>query len=406
MQLALIADAYPPMKTSGAVQIRDLVAELEKQGHLITVLLPDSSLKSHWELNEGGGVKVLRLKAPETKDVNYFRRFIGEYLLSFFMCRNLQKSPLKNKKWDGIIWYSPSIFFGRLVKKLKAESRCPAYLILRDIFPEWAVDMGLLGNGLMYRYFKKVERFQYQQADVIGVQTPSNLQYFSEHQPGLGAEMEVLNNWLADSKPGECSINLKDTALAGRKIFAYTGNIGIAQAMDILIDLANELKEDSSVGFVFVGRGTAVEQIKKRAVEYNLNNILFYDEISPEEIPGLLAQCHIGLIALDPRHRNDNIPGKFLAYMQAGLPVLANINAGNDLKAIVDEYQVGGVEENNSLSSLTEMARDFLTNLESDKAIQQRCQDLSSAKFSPASAASQIISSLESASASSSESVR
>jgi glycosyltransferase involved in cell wall biosynthesis len=406
MQLALIADAYPPMKTSGAVQIRDLVAELEKQGHLITVLLPDSSLKSHWELNEEGGVKVLRLKASETKDVNYFRRGLGEYLLSFFMCRNLQKSPLKNKKWDGIIWYSPSIFFGRMVKKLKVESQCPAYLILRDIFPEWAVDMGLLGNGLVYHYFKKMEKFQYQQADVIGVQTPSNLQYFSQHQPGLGAEVEVLNNWLADSKPGECSINLKDTALAGRKIFAYTGNIGIAQAMDILIDLANELKEDSSVGFVFVGRGTAVEQIKKRAVEYNLNNILFYDEISPEEIPGLLSQCHIGLIVLDPRHRNDNIPGKFLAYMQAGLPVLANINAGNDLKAIVDEYQVGKVEENNSLSNLTEMARDLLTNLESDKAIQQRCQDLSRERYSPASAVSQIISSIESASASSSESVR
>jgi glycosyltransferase involved in cell wall biosynthesis len=406
MQLALIADAYPPMKTSGAVQIRDLVAELEKQGHLITVLLPDSSLKSHWELNEGGGVKVLRLKAPETKDVNYFRRFIGEYLLSFFMCRNLQKSPLKNKKWDGIIWYSPSIFFGRLVKKLKAESRCPAYLILRDIFPEWAVDMGLLGNGIVYRYFKKVERFQYQQADVIGVQTPSNLNYFSEKRPGLYANVEVLNNWLADSKPGQCSIKLNDSVLAERKIFAYTGNIGIAQGMEILIDLANEIKGDSSVGFVFVGRGTAVEQIKKRAMGYNLNNTLFFDEIKPDEIPGLLAQCHVGLIALDPRHRNDNIPGKFLAYMQAGLPVLANINAGNDLKALVDEYQVGKVEENNSLSSLSEKAQGLLANLESDKAIQQRCQNLSRDKFSPAAAVSQIIASLESASPSSFESDR
>jgi glycosyltransferase involved in cell wall biosynthesis len=396
MNFVLIADAYPPMKTSGAVQIRDLVAELEKQGKTITVLLPDSSLNSHWELNEESGVRVLRLKAPKTKDVNYFRRFIGEYLLSFFMYKNLQKTPFKDKKWDGVIWYSPSIFFGRLVKKIKTESRCPAYLILRDIFPEWAVDMGLLGKGFVYNYFKKVEKMQYQQANVIGVQTASNIQYFSETQWELDAKVEVLNNWLADAKPGKSTINIADSVLSGRRIFAYTGNIGIAQGMEILIDLANEYKEDSAVGFVFVGRGSAVEQIKKRAVEYNLNNILFFDEINPNEIPGLLAQCHVGLIALDPRHRNDNIPGKFLSYMQSGLPVLANINAGNDLKALVVEYQVGKVEENNSLSSLTEKAKELLACLESDNAIQQRCQKLSREKFSPTSAVNQIISSLES----------
>jgi glycosyltransferase involved in cell wall biosynthesis len=248
----------------------------------------------------------------------------------------------------------------------------------------------------VYNYFKKVEKMQYQQANVIGVQTASNIQYFSETQWELDAKVEVLNNWLADAKPGKSTINIADSVLSGRRIFAYTGNIGIAQGMEILIDLANEYKEDSAVGFVFVGRGSAVEQIKKRAVEYNLNNILFFDEINPNEIPGLLAQCHVGLIALDPRHRNDNIPGKFLSYMQSGLPVLANINAGNDLKALVDEYQVGKVEENNSLSSLTEKAKELLACLESDNAIQQRCQKLSREKFSPTSAVNQIISSLES----------
>jgi hypothetical protein len=396
MNLVLIADAYPPMKTSGAVQIRDLVAELVSQGHAITVFLPDSSLKSPWELQEQNEVKILRIKAPKTKDVNYFRRFIGEYLLSFFMFKNLQKTPFKDKKWDGIIWYSPSIFFGRLVKKLKTESGCPAYLILRDIFPEWAVDMGLLRKGFVYSYFKKVEKMQYQQADVIGVQTASNIQYFSETQRELDAEVKVLNNWLADAMPGNCSINLADTLLAGRRIFAYTGNIGIAQGMEILIDLANEFKEDGTVGFVFVGRGSAVEQMKKRAKEGKLNNILFFDEINPNEIPGLLAQCHIGLIALDPRHRNDNIPGKFLAYMQSGLPVLANINAGNDLKALVDEYQVGKVEENNSLSNLTVLAKELLASLEKDNALHQRCRELSNEEFSPTSAVNQVISSLES----------
>ena len=160
MHFVLIADAYPPMKTSAAVQLRDLSHEFVRQGHQLTVILPDSSLKTKWTLTEQGNLTLLRLKAPRTKDVIYFRRAISEYMLSFFMYRNFKSSPLAETKWNGLIWYSPTIFFGKLVKKLKALSHCKAYLILRDIFPEWAVDMGLLNRGTIYRYFKNVENFQ------------------------------------------------------------------------------------------------------------------------------------------------------------------------------------------------------------------------------------------------------
>jgi glycosyltransferase involved in cell wall biosynthesis len=394
VQIVLIADAYPPIKTSGAVQIRDLVSELGRQGHSVTVLLPDATLADNWHMDKQGNLTILRLKAPVTKDVSYFKRAIGEYLLSFFMFKNLKKSPLKEMTWDAVIWYSPSIFFGSLVKKIKAESKCNAYLILRDIFPEWAVDMGLLSRGFIYRYFKKIERFQYLQADTIGVQTPSNLDYFHKEQESFNGEVEVLNNWLSISAPGNCSIKIEETALAGRKIFVYTGNIGIAQGMDILIDLANELRVDSKVGFVFVGRGSAVEQIRQKALAYGLDNILFFDEIDPDEIPGLLAQCHVGLVALDPRHRNDNIPGKFLAYMQAGLPVLANINAGNDLERIINENDVGKVVNDNSLEKLTQFASELIADENSDLMVGERCKSMSASAFSSEAAVKQIIKAL------------
>ncbi len=189
MNLLLIADAFPPMKTSGAVQIRDLVTELGQQGHEVTVLLPDASLKKNWNTETfSPNATVLRLKAMPTKDISYYRRAIGEHMLSFFMYRHLKKSPLKDMTWDGLIWYSPTIFFGALVERLRKESGCKTYLILRDIFPEWAVDMGLLKKGAIYRYFKGVERRQYAQADVIGVQTPSNLAYFEEHHASIREE--------------------------------------------------------------------------------------------------------------------------------------------------------------------------------------------------------------------------
>lgn len=395
MQIVVISDAYPPMKTSGAVQIRDLVSEFVNQGHEVTVLLPDSSISSNWHIEKSEGIDILRLKAPKTKDVSYIRRAIGEYLLSYFMFRNLKKSPLKDRAWHGLVWYSPSIFFGKLVRKIKSESQCPSYLVLRDIFPEWAVDMGLLNRGLIYSYFKKVERGQYLQADTIGVQTPSVLNYFEKHQDGLSASIEVLNNWLSDPITVPCKINVNKTSLAGRKLFVYTGNIGVAQGMDILIDLAAELNDDKSVGFIFVGRGSAVAHVKQRAVSYQLSNILFFDEIDPVEIPSLLSQCHIGLIALDPRHKNDNIPGKFLAYMQAGLPVLATINPNSDLEKLIHEKGVGEVITDNSLASLTEKARKMLKGSEINARPDKLCQDLAVSQFSSSAAVKQIVSSLK-----------
>ena len=395
MHFVLIADAYPPMKTSAAVQLRDLSHEFVRLGHQLTVILPDSSLKTKWSVAEQGNLTLLRLKAPRTKDVSYFRRAISEYMLSYFMYRNFKSSPLADTKWDGLIWYSPTIFFGKLIKKLKSLSHCSSYLILRDIFPEWAVDMGLLNRGPIYRYFKKVEKFQYFQASTIGVQTPSNIDYFRANFPEAAGSIEVLNNWLSEEITVPCCIQIDKTPLSGRKIFAYTGNIGIAQGMDILLDLAAEFKNENSVGFIFVGRGTAVNDLKSKVLKFNLDNVLVFDEVEPAEIPDLLSQCHVGLISLDPRHSNDNIPGKFLAYMRAGLPVLASINAGNDLEGIVEKNAVGKVVTSNRVLDLKQHAEALLLDINADSDLKARCQALASGKFSTSSAVKQIVQALK-----------
>jgi hypothetical protein len=180
MRIALIADTFPPLRTSGAVQLRDLSREFVSQGHELTVILPSEKLNQLWKIEKMEGFQVLHLCAPKLKDISYVRRTIGEFLMPFWMRRSLRKSPLANERWDGVVWYAPSIFHGPLVSKLKKMSSCKGYLILRDIFPEWAVDMGLMGRGLPYQFFKVIARYQYSVADVIGVQTPGNLIYFSD----------------------------------------------------------------------------------------------------------------------------------------------------------------------------------------------------------------------------------
>ena len=187
MRLALIADAYPPMRTSGAVQLRDLSLELVRQGHQLTVMIPDSKLDQPWTLEETNGVQVLRLKSPPTKDVGLVRRTLNEFLMPAAMLRNFRKSPLAGVTWDGVVWYAPSIFLGPVAQALKKASGCRSYLIVRDIFPQWALDMGLMRRSLPYLFFKTVERHQYSVADVIGVQTPGNLRYFDDVGVGAGA---------------------------------------------------------------------------------------------------------------------------------------------------------------------------------------------------------------------------
>jgi glycosyltransferase involved in cell wall biosynthesis len=395
MRLVLIADVFPPLRSSGAVQLRDLSREFARQGHDVTVVVAAPELDKPWRLDTINGIRVLRLRTPKTKDVSYVRRAFGELAMSFAMLRNLKRSPCANETWDGVIWYSPTIFLGPIAKALKSRSRCPSYLIIRDIFPEWAVDMGLMGRGLPYRVFKAVANYQYSVADVIGVQTPGNLAYFRTPANGSSARLEVLHNWLADSPPNGCSVAIENTHLKGRKIFVYAGNMGIAQGMGILLDLAEQLKEREDIGFVFVGRGTDARRLRSDAKSRELDNVLFFDEIDPDEIPGLYAQCHVGLVALDPRHKTHNIPGKFLSYMQSALPVLANVNDGNDLVGLIEEKAVGAACTDNSASTLAQLAGELLTQIDNDATLPARCKQLARAMFDPAVAVEKITTALE-----------
>jgi glycosyltransferase involved in cell wall biosynthesis len=391
MKFVLVADTFPPLRTSGAVQLRDLSREFDRQGHELTVLLPAPDLKTPWQLQELDGVRVLRLKAPRTKDINYIRRTVAEFLMPFAMRRSLRNSPLANERWDGVIWYSPSIFHGPLVNALKKASACKAYLIIRDIFPEWAVDMGLMGRGLPYRFFDAVARYQYSVADEIGVQTPGNRSYFKTWMQKPGRKLEVLQNWLDKPAQLPCSIRVNETPLAGCKVFVYAGNMGIAQGMDILIDLAARLSNRTDIGFLFVGRGSDVLRLKGMAQSRGLANVLFFDEIDPDEIPDLYAQCSVGIVALDPRHKSHNIPGKFLTYMQSGLPVLANVNAGNDLAAMIRSEQVGQVCESNQIDEILELAKRILEQINSDSELPTRCRNLFEREFSVEKTVRQIV---------------
>lgn len=391
MNVVIIADTFPPLRTSGAVQLRDLSREFVRQGHSLTVLLPSSIQNKSWLLEDFEGVQVLRLKSPKTKDVSYVRRTLAELVMPFFMLWQLYKSPFLKEKWDGIIWYSPSIFHGPLVTYLKKKSGCKGYLIIRDIFPQWALDMGLIKRGLFYYFFESIARFQYSVADVIGIQALGNKKYFDSWDKKPGRKIEVLNNWLGESAQVRCSIRVNETKLTGRKIFVYAGNMGVAQGMDSLLNLAERLSNRLDIGFIFVGRGGDVGRLKEIAKAKLLNNVIFFDEIHPDEIPDLYAQCSVGLIALDIRHQSHNIPGKFLTYLQSGLPVLANVNESNDLVQMIRDERIGYVCTDNNTEDLINFIDELLNEIEKDADMPNRCRRLFKREFSAEAAVRQIV---------------
>ena len=97
---------------TASTALRDLAQELRRQGHEPTVIVPAPDLDARWAVDMVDGVEVLRLRAPRSKDVGHVRRFFAELRLPHALRRGLSTSPLAATRWDGIAWYSPSIFFG------------------------------------------------------------------------------------------------------------------------------------------------------------------------------------------------------------------------------------------------------------------------------------------------------
>ena len=391
MRCVIITDAYPPATTSAAVQVRDLAVEFARQGHYISVLTPDPDIPSHLHIEQIDGVRVCRVRTQRIKNIGHLRRAWGEVLMPFTMFFKLTLSDQPQWHFDFIAWYSPSIFHGVLARLLCGSQKCKRYLILRDIFPEWAADVGLLSRGLPYQFFKTVALYQYSIADVIGVQAAGNLGYFENWAQRSGRRLEVLKNWLDQANHLRCRIRLDQSLLAGRKVFVHAGNVGIAQGVLSIINAAYLLQERMDIGFLFVGRGSEFENVKSYAESLNLSNILFFGEVPSDEISDLYSQCYAGIVSLDLRHKTHNIPGKFVSYLRSGLPVLANVNIGNELCELIDCERIGRAVSVDNPIQIADALVALVSDVDNDVEIRIRCANVFQRDFSVERAVKQIV---------------
>jgi hypothetical protein len=355
MRLALLIDDYMPDSTRvGAKMFHELACEFLEKGHDVVVITPGFNQKKSLEISMLDGVTVWKFQSGPIKDIGKIQRAINETLLSTRAWSAI-KPEVESGFFDGVVYYSPSIFFSGIVKKLKKACDCQSYLVLRDLFPQWAVDEGLMKQGsLIEKYFRFFETLNYKAATNIGLMSQNNLTLFNKRTDNV-YQTNILRNWASfspfDSQKAIFSYRDK-LNLNNKVIYFYGGNIGHAQDMANLMRLARDMQTHSQAHFLFVGQGDEVELINKLASDWKLDNFTYLPSVTQQEFMHLLSEVDVGLFSLAHSHTAHNFPGKLLGYMVESLPILGSVNPGNDLLDIVREYDAGDIFINGDDSNL------------------------------------------------------
>ena len=372
--IIIIADTFFPDNSSVSVQIADLAEQLIKEDCICYIILPSSLLieKNHVKVFKKN-INLIFLKSFKQKHKSFVLRAFSELFLPFCLIKNFNKNLLNCKNIYGIVCYSPSIFFGVFVKMLKQTYSTKSYLIVRDLFPRWTVDLGLLSkSSLQYKFFDFVNNYQYKQNDFIGIQSIGNFHFFKKD---FKNKIEVLPNWLNPNinpveKP-KLGLNNIDS---NKFIITYTGNIGVAQGFDVLFDTIKILNLRDDILFIIIGKGDKFSYFKDLCEKYKLNNIYLLSDLHPKELDAIYNISNLGLVSLDIRHKTHNIPGKLINYLKYGLPVFVNCNPGNDLINMINENFIGFALSSNNPNEIKKKLLVFIKQVYNDKNINKRCR--------------------------------
>jgi glycosyltransferase involved in cell wall biosynthesis len=395
MRICIVSDSFPPLKNSAAVLVFSLAEALASLGHELLVVTPGDNVEKSYAIDDFGSFKALRIRCGKIKSHNKFIRGISELSLFFSFPREFKKTPFAKNQWDILIWYSPSIFLSGIIKYLQKLSR-NRYLILRDIVPDWMVDVGIMKKGASYYLLKCFEHYQYRLADVIGVQSPGNMKYIEKLRLPKLQKLEVLENWMPSTSTihklpvtNHQVTNLKSTILKDKKVFIYAGNLGKAQDIEDFADALLFSKDNPNIGFLILGRGSQKEWLESFVKLNNICNVLILDEVDLPTLSAYYQQSYAGIVFLDAAHQSHNIPGKFISYLEAGLPVAACVNPGNDLVSIIKNEDLGFVAKDPV--EFSEKLHAFAGQIPVSKEANKRSRDYYEKHYQPLVAARKIL---------------
>lgn len=356
----------------------DLLRYFRNQGHNVyTVGSYEKREGKETELKEDHGAKMLYVKIGNLTQTNLIEKGIStvrvesQYLLAI-------KKYFSKVKFDLVLYSTPPITLVKVVEYVKRRDGAKTYLLLKDIFPQNAVDLGMMSEnglkGLLYKYFRKKEKELYKVSDYIGCMSQANVDYVISHNPEVDpATVEICPNCVEPidksvSQDIKITIRKKYDIPVDKKVFIYGGNLGKPQGISFLIECLKRQKDNNNVYFVVVGSGTEYPKLESFIKEYKPTNIQLMKRLPKEDYDTMVGACDVGMIFLDHRFTIPNFPSRLLSYMQAKIPVLAVTDPNTDIGNVIVEGGFGWWCESNNTEMFNENIESAL-NINEDQII-------------------------------------
>jgi hypothetical protein len=329
----------------------DLLEEFKRRGHNIYVVSPSERRKGVQACKiEENGAFILKPVIGNIQKTNIIEKGISTITIGSILIKAIKKE-LKDVRFDLVLYCTPPITFLSAIRFVKKRDGAKTYLLLKDIFPQNAVDIGILRTfgirGLLYRYFRNKEKKLYRLSDRIGCMSEANADYLIRHNPAVDPSIvtvspnsvEVIDNSIDEETRTE--LREKYDLPKDRTIFVYGGNLGKPQGIPFVIECLKKCKDVKNVFFLIVGDGTEYGLLERFINESGQENVKLIRKLPREEYDRLVAACDVGLIFLDYRFTIPNFPSRILSYMQAKLPVLAATDLSTDIGKVITDGGFG-----------------------------------------------------------------
>lgn len=352
----------------------DLMRKFRDEGHDVYIIHPNERRTGKpTEVKTEGRIHCLGVRTLNVTKTNVVEKGIGQLLLEGLFKRAL-KTHFGNIKFDIILYSTPPITFNNVIKYAKRASggKAMTYLLLKDIFPQNAVDMGMLSKtgvkGVLYNMFRRKEEELYRISDYIGCMSPANVRYVLKHNPNVGADkVEIAPNSVeltpdkTIQEEGYSAMLTKYGLPSDKPIFIYGGNLGIPQGIPFLIDCLEANADRKDCHFVVVGSGTYYQRLADWYNERKPKAVTVMKGLPKADYDKLVRACQVGLIFLDYRFTIPNYPSRLLSYLEYKMPVIACTDPNCDTGAIAAENGFGMYAPSNDIKAFTAAVDRMLT---------------------------------------------
>lgn len=332
----------------------DLMRKFRDEGHQVHIISPiERRFGKGTHMIDTDGVKILKVKTLNIQKTNVVEKGIGTLLIEK-QYQSAIKKHLGNVRFDLILYSTPPITFTNVVKYIKKRNpQAISYLLLKDIFPQNAVDIGMFGEKSLFNwYFRRKEISLYKNSDYIGCMSPANVDYLLKHNSFVDknrAEVapnahELIERNMEDGqeKAERYYIRKKYDLPTDKPIFIYGGNLGKPQGIDYLIKCLDANKERQDCYFVLVGNGTEYNKLDTWVkVQNSKNSVKLMQRLPVEDYNILVRSCDVGLIFLDHRFTIPNYPSRLLSYLENKMPVVCATDVNTDIGKIAEKNGYG-----------------------------------------------------------------